>query len=282
MEDFKGKTIVVTGAASGIGRATAQLFGEQGMNVVMADVEETALQKAADELSGNGIAVLPVVTDVASAASVEGLAEAAFGTYGNVHILFNNAGVFTAGASWECSVADYEWLIGVNVMGIAHGVRSFVPKMIEKGEPGYVVNTASMAGMTTMPFSSVYCMSKAAALSLTECLYKELQATAPQIGVSVLCPELINTGIAQAGRNRPAEFSGQGDVVESDFSRMTDQALSEGTAGGLDPSAMASRILDGIKANKFYLLAEDYWKDIALKRQEEIRDETNPTMFFEN
>ena len=131
-----------------------------------------------------------------------------------------------------------------------------------------------------MPFSSVYCMSKAAALSLSECLYKELQATAPQIGVSVLCPELINTGIAAAKRNRPDQYSNSGDVTETEFSQLTDQAITEGTAGGLDPMVMAERVLQGIKDEKFYLLAQDYWKGIAMVRQGEIEAEQNPTLTF--
>ena len=185
-----------------------------------------------------------------------------------------------AGASWECSDADYRWLLDVNVLGIANGIRSFVPRMIAAGEEGHIVNTASMAGMTTMPFSSVYCMSKAAALSLSECLYKELEVTAPQLSVSVLCPELINTGIAAAARNRPDSYSQTGDITQTEFSKMTDQAITEGTAGGLDPMHMAERVLQGVIDKKFYLLAQDGWKNVAMVRQEEIKDERNPTLSF--
>lgn len=279
MDQFSGKTAVITGAASGIGLATSQLFAGEGMSVVLADVEAPLLEKAAGELEAQGHSVHPVVCDVSDPASTDALANAARERYGNVHILFNNAGVFSSGASWECSARDYEWIMAVNVHGVANGIRSFVPAMIESGEQCHVVTTASMAALTTMPGSSVYCTSKAAALSLTECLYKELQQAAPQIGVSVLCPELINTGIAHAGRNRPADFV-DGDITDSDFQRMTDDAITEATAGGLDPMVMAERVLAGIKAEKFYLLAVDYWKDIAMARQEEIRNETNPTMEF--
>jgi NAD(P)-dependent dehydrogenase (short-subunit alcohol dehydrogenase family) len=185
-----------------------------------------------------------------------------------------------SGASWENSAADYQWLFDVNVMGIANGARSFIPRMIAQGDDCHIVNTASMAGLTTMPFSSVYCMSKAAALHLSECMHKELEAVAPQIGVSVLCPELINTGIAAAGRNRPQKYSDQGDVTDTEFSKMTDAAITESTAAGLDPMVMAERVLQGIKDRKFYLLAVDYWKDIAEHRLDEIRSEANPTLYF--
>lgn len=277
MKEFNDKTAVVTGAASGIGLAMAELFLANGMNVVMADIEAGTLNTAANSLAG-GDKVLAVVSDVADSASVDRLAEQAYSRFGNVHLLCNNAGVFTAGASWECSDADYRWLLDVNVLGIANGIRSFVPRMIAAGEEGHIVNTASMAGMTTMPFSSVYCMSKAAALSLSECLYKELEVTAPQLSVSVLCPELINTGIAAAARNRPDTYSQTGDITQTEFSKMTDQAITEGTAGGLDPMRMAERVLQGVKDKKFYLLAQDGWKNVAMVRQNEIKDERNPSL----
>ena len=209
MKEFAGKTAVVTGAASGIGLALSQLFLERDMNVVMADVEAQALTVAAQHLDQGEGRVLAVTTDVGDAASVEVLAEAAYDRFGSVQVLCNNAGVFVGGASWENSVADYQWLFDVNVMGIANGARSFIPRMIEQGDDCHIVNTASMAGLTTLPFSSIYCLSKAAALHLSECMHKELEAVAPQIGVSALCPELIDTGIATARRNRPAKYSGE-------------------------------------------------------------------------
>jgi len=280
MKEFKGKTAVVTGAASGIGLALSELFLARGMNVVMADVETETLQIAARQLDKAGGAILAVTADVSDASAVDALADAAYREFGSVQILCNNAGVFVGGACWENTVADYQWLFDVNVMGIANGARSFIPRMIAQGDECHIVNTASMAGLTTMPFSSVYCLSKAAALHLSECMYKELEAVAPQIGVSALCPELINTGIASAARNRPARYSRSGDIVETDFSKMTTDAAIESTATGLPPQAMAERVLAGIEHRKFYLLAEDFWKDIAEHRLQEIRAQANPTLYF--
>ncbi|MEE3240788.1 MAG: SDR family NAD(P)-dependent oxidoreductase [Pseudomonadota bacterium] len=279
MIEFDNKVAVVTGAASGIGLAMAKAFYQQGMRVVMADIERQALTEASTCLN-DPTRVLAVVTDVSDPKAVDALADAAFESFGSVHLLCNNAGVFVAGASWECSDADYRWLIDVNVMGIANGIRSFVPRMIAAGEEGHIVNTASMAAMTTMPFSSIYCMSKAAALSLSECLFKELEALAPQLGVSVLCPELINTSLASAQRNRPDQYSQQGDLTDTEMSKMTEQAISEGIAGGIEPAVMAERVLQGIKAKKFYLLPQDGWKKAAMIRQDEIRQEANPTFTY--
>ena len=176
MSDLTGKTAVVTGAASGIGLAMATLFAETGMNVVMTDIEAAALSAAADNLGhsvknslGNKTSVIALAADVASAEAMDELAEQVYARFGSVQLLCNNAGVFASGASWECSDADYRWLLDVNVLGIANGIRSFVPRMIAQGDNCHVVNTASMAGLTTKRFSSVYCMSKAAALSLSEC-----------------------------------------------------------------------------------------------------------------
>ena len=279
MIEFENKVAVVTGAASGIGLAMAREFYQQGMRVVMADIEHQALTVAATSLNDSA-RVLAVVTDVSDPKAVDALADSAFESFGGVHIVCNNAGVFVGGASWECSDADYRWLIDVNVMGIANGIRSFVPRMIAAGEEGHIVNTASMAAMTTMPFSSVYCMSKAAALSLSECLFKELEVVAPQLGVSVLCPELINTSLASAQRNRPCHYSQQGDLTETEMSKMTEQAISDGIASGIEPAVMAERVLQGIKDKKFYLLPQDGWKKAAMIRQDEIRQEANPTFTY--
>ncbi len=280
MKIERGQCAVVTGAASGIGLALSEAFARAGVNVLMADIEAPRLEQAASGLANLGAEVKHQVCDVRKAEQLEALAAFAESEFGKVHILCNNAGVFVGGAAWENTAADYQWLFDVNVAGIANGLRAFVPKMMAHGEPAHIVNTASMAALTTMPFSSVYCMSKAAALHLSECCYKELQVSAPQISVSVLCPELVDTDISKAGRNRPEELSAPDDMIETEYSKMTLQAITESTATGVSPALMADKVLKGIEADRFYLLADDFWHDIAMARLEDIRAGDNPRMVF--
>ncbi|GHD31341.1 SDR family NAD(P)-dependent oxidoreductase [Halioglobus pacificus] len=278
METFQGKTAVVTGAASGIGHALALRFCEEGMNVVLADIEPAALTAAVSELESSGYSVCGVVTDVAKPEQVSALADAAFDTFGGAHIVCNNAGIFTGGLLWEESLADYQWSLDVNLWGVIHGVRAFVPRMIDQGEPCHVVNTASMAALTTMPFAGVYHMTKHAVLAFSESLYHELALTAPQVGVSVLCPELIKTGIANCDRNRPAQYSGEGDIVESDARTMVHDSIASGVSSGLPPREMAERVLEAVKDNRFYILSNDGWMESARTRIEDILQGRNPTL----
>ena len=278
METFQGKTAVVTGAASGIGHALALRFCEEGMNVVLADIEPAALKVAVSELESSGYSVCGVVTDVAKPEQVSALADAAFDTFGGAHIVCNNAGIFTGGLLWEESLADYQWSLDVNLWGVIHGVRAFVPRMIDQGEPCHVVNTASMAALTTMPFAGVYHMTKHAVLAFSESLYHELALTAPQVGVSVLCPELIKTGIAKSDRNRPAQYSGEGDIIESDARTMVHDSIASGVSSGLPPREMAERVLQAVKDNRFYILSNDGWMESARTRIEDILQGRNPTL----
>ena len=278
MENFQGKTAVVTGAASGIGHALALRFCEEGMNVVLADIEPAALKVAVSELESSGYSVCGVVTDVAKPEQVSALADAAFDTFGGAHIVCNNAGIFTGGLLWEESLADYQWSLDVNLWGVIHGVRAFVPRMIDQGEPCHVVNTASMAALTTMPFAGVYHMTKHAVLAFSESLYHELALTAPQVGVSVLCPELIKTGIAKSDRNRPAQYSGEGDIIESDARTMVHDSIASGVSSGLPPREMAERVLQAVKDNRFYILSNDGWMESARTRIEDILQGRNPTL----
>lgn len=280
MKIEKGQCAVVTGAASGIGLALSEAFARAGVHVVMADIEAPRLAQAAKGLAGLGAEIRHLVCDVRKSDQLETLAKFAEAEFGKVHILCNNAGVFVGGAAWENTAADYQWVFDVNVAGIANGLRAFVPRMIAHGEPAHIVNTASMAALTTMPFSSVYCMSKAAALHLSECCYKELQVSAPHISVSVLCPELVDTDISKADRNRPQELSAPEDLIETEYSKMTLQAITESTAGGVSPALMADKVLKGIQDDQFYLLANDFWHDIAMARLEDIRAGDNPRMVF--
>ena len=276
MNEFDKKTAVVTGAASGIGLELAKVFAEQGMNVVLADIEQSKLTEAVDKLTEQGAEAIGVLTDVGSGESVAALCQASVDHFGSVQVLCNNAGVYTGGHLWEQTEDDYEWLIRVNQWGIIHGLRHFVPQMIAQGDECHIVNTASMAAMCTLPFAGVYHMTKHAALALSECLFHELSMSAPQINVSCLCPELVNTGIAASSRNRPAEL-GEENITEMQNMSMT--AITDATAGSLPPRVLAERVLQAIKDKVFYILppGDNPWRDTVNTRLEDIRLVRNPS-----
>jgi NAD(P)-dependent dehydrogenase (short-subunit alcohol dehydrogenase family) len=213
MKEFRGRVAVVTGGASGIGFATAERLAAEGMKLVLADVEERALQQASDKLAARGAAVLPVATDVSKPDEVDALARHAYEQFGAVHVVFNNAGVEVTGAIFENSLSDLRWVVDVNLLGVLYGIRSFVPRMLEAGTEGHVVSTASLAGLTTAPYLDVYCVTKFGVVAAMECLYKELCATGSALRASVVCPGLIKTNLMEAERNRPSERrAGRGDA----------------------------------------------------------------------
>jgi len=277
MKDFKGKTAVITGGASGIGRAMAELFLAQGMNVVLGDIEQNALTATVAALAAGSGRCIDVVTDVSKAEDVQRLADAALAQFGAIHIACNNAGVFAGGLLWEESVADYQWQLGVNVWGVVHGIRTFIPIMAQQASECHIVNTASMAAVTAMPYSGIYHMTKHAVLALSESLYHELAFHVPNVKVSVLCPEAINTGIAASERNRPDAYRRAGDIVETDARTLVSQALADSVATGLGPEVMAQRVFDAIVAERFYILSEDAWRTTAHTRLDDIRLGRNPT-----
>src|SRR5262245_28566825 len=208
----RGGTAVITGAGSGFGLELARLCAQRGMNVVAADVQADALARSEQELKALGAAVLPVRLDVSNASEVEAMGHAALERFGAPHLVFNNAGVGVGGLIWEHTLADWQWVIGVNVMGVAHGVRVFTPAMLEAAarDPGYeghVINTASMAGLVNPPNMGAYNVSKHAVVSLSETLYQDLSLVTEQVRAHVLCPFFVPTGIGQSGRNRPKELA---------------------------------------------------------------------------
>lgn len=276
MQDFENKTAVITGGANGIGRAMGERFLATGMNVVLADVEQKALDDTVAELAGQGNCI-GVRADVSSADDVQALAERALGAYGAIHVACNNAGVFAGGLLWEQSLADYRWQLDVNVWGVIHGIRTFVPIMKAQDEPCHLVNTASMAAVTALPYAGIYHMTKHAVLGLSESLYHELAFHAPNVKVSVLCPEAIKTGIADAERNRPADYAREGDIVDSEERKLVTQALADSTAAGIGPEVMAQRVYDAIVEERFYILSEEAWRDTANVRLDDIRAGRNPT-----
>jgi len=275
MEALDGKTAVVTGAASGIGFAIARRLGAEGMRLVLADIEDAALARAAAELAAAGVESVAVRTDVSRADDVEALAERASEAFGAVHLVCNNAGVFAGGNAWEVPIADWEWVLGVNLWGVIHGLRSFVPRLLAHGEEAHVVNTASMAGLMSNPFAAPYTVSKHAVVALSEVLYHELTLSGSKVGVSVLCPEAVATRIGEAERNRPAGAPAQG--AESPARAMVQGALRHAVGRGLAPEVMAERVVRAVRERRFYVLSEDDWRRAAELRSEDVRLARNPT-----
>ena len=249
MENLQGKVAVITGGASGIGWAVARRAAAEGMKVVIADIEEGALKRAEHELTSQGADAIAVATDVADAASVRELRERALRRYGAVHLVHNNAGVGGGGPIWEVPEEDWRWIVGVNLWGVIHGVAAFVPLLVEQGE-GHVVNTASIAGLTTAPFIGPYNATKQAVVAISETLYKDLEAAGVSgVGVSVLCPGFVQTRIADAGRNRP-DWAPARDVENAEEVRATIQDLVD---GGIPPSVVADMVLDAVRTDTFYI-----------------------------
>jgi NAD(P)-dependent dehydrogenase (short-subunit alcohol dehydrogenase family) len=252
--DLTGRGAVVTGAASGIGRALCLTLADRGARVVAADVEAKPLAETVRLVEQQGGDALGHVTDVTDPAAVAVLADRAFAVLGAVHLLFNNAGVFTGGWTWETSDADWAWVLTVNVRGVVNGIRAFVPRMMAQRTDGHVVNTASMAGIVSAPLSAPYCASKFAVVGLCECLWHDLSMQPEnRLGVSVVVPSAVATAIGRSARTRPAELASP----STDSGRTVGEALVAATAAGLDPMAAARRILDGIAAGEFYIPTTD-------------------------
>jgi NAD(P)-dependent dehydrogenase (short-subunit alcohol dehydrogenase family) len=246
------------------------------MRVVVADVDDGGLAETGGIVEGLGAEVLVVPTDVSEAAAVRELAERTVDRFGGVHVVCNNAGVFASGTCWEAPLEDYAWLLDVNVWGVVHGIRTFVPLMLAQAEGGHVVNTASMAALTSTPYAGVYTMTKHAVLALSECLHLELTFAGGRVGVSVLCPEAVATGIADAERSRPARRRAL-DVARSPEAALTDQAIRDAIAAGVDPALMAERVEGAIRERRFYVLSDDEWRRSCETRHEDIRLARNPT-----
>lgn len=254
MRDFQGKTAFVTGAASGIGLGLARTFLDRGMNVVMADVETVALDAAAHGLSNYGDRVAKVVADVSVGEEIARAAEEAIARFGKVHVLCNNAGVSRAGPMEEISVADWQWVIGVNLYGMIHGVRTFVPHMKAHGENCHIVSTSSMSGLTPKPLAGTYAATKFGMIGFSEVLRDELKDT--NIGVSVLCPGWTKTNMPDNGRNRPERFGGAIDALNDPKLAERNKSYVEGSKNGLDPLDLAALVLRAIEEKEFYIFTE--------------------------
>ncbi len=282
MTDFKNKTAVLTGAGSGFGLECARIGAKLGMNLVLADVQQDALDKAVAEVTALGAQVLPFQLDVSKAEQVEAMGAATLARFGAPHLVFNNAGIGAGGLIWENTAKDWEWVIGVNVMGVAHGVRVFTPMMLDaaKKDPayrGHIVNTASMAGLLNAPNMGVYNVSKHAVVSLSETLYQDLQLVTDQVSASVLCPFFVPTGISQSHRNRPEEFKQRG--VKPTKSQLIGQAMSDKAVGSGKVSAadVAQMVFDAVAANHFYIYSHPKAIASVQTRLEDVLQARNPT-----
>ena len=280
MKKFDDKVAVITGAASGFGRAFADIGARLGMKLVLADIQQQALDQAKAELEAQGAQVVAVACDVARADQVQALADAAMQRFGAVHLLFNNAGVAAGGLIWENSEADWDWLLGVNLFGVLHGVRIFTPLMLECAKndaayEGHIVNTASIAGLQNAPTMGIYNVSKHAVVSLTETLYQDLKLIEAPIGASLLCPYFVPTGIHQSERNRPADLQNAGALTRS---QLAAQSFSEKAvmSGKMSALQIAELTFAAIRDERFYIYSELEPLANTRKRMEDILQQRNP------
>ena len=279
IEDLAGKVAVVTGAASGIGRATATAFAAQGMKVVLADIEQDRLEATAADLRALGHTVLPIVVDVSDSESVEALAAETVHEFGGVHVIHLNAGVAAGGPIWTLSEKDWAWVLGVNLWGVIHGIRAFVPRMLDGGEPGHIVNTASMAGLTSSAMMGAYNVSKHGVVTMSETLLRDLSMMGSSIGVSVLCPGWVNTGIGESGRNRPDELRNADgpNILEGGAASPLKTVLEN----GLRPEDVAAMVLDAVQTDRFYILTHPEWSPMIEQRMTDVLEGRKPSpMFF--
>ncbi len=267
MDELAGKVGVITGAASGIGRAMAVAFAAEGMQLALADVEIEPLEETAEMVALEGANVIAVPTDVSDSTQVEALAERTIGEFADLHLACNNAGVSGGGLSWEVDLETWNWVLGVNLFGVIHGLRSFTPRIIESGG-GHIVNTASMAGLTSPPGMSPYNVSKHAVVTLSESMAVELSMTHPEVGISVLCPGWVRTRIHEADRNRPSD---PGSVQDDDpsLAAMRDMVASL-IEGGLDPAAVAAQVVTAVREGRPWIFTHPDWMEMVTARSKRI------------
>ena len=275
MQEFRGKVAVVTGGASGIGFGIAARAAREGMRIVLADIEADALERAAAELRTTGVEVLAVPTDVARAESVAALAARAIAAYGGVHLLINNAGVVSGGPLWERTLADWEWVMGVNLWGVVHGIRSFVPLMLAQENGGYIVNTASAAGLVTAPSLGIYTVTKHAVVAISETLSAQLAQQGGTVKVSVLCPMWVNTRLVDSERNRPVTF--QNPAIEADPTPAEVEAIRPRIESGKSPDEIADAVFAAIRDERFYILPHPEVAPLVRRRMEGILSAFEPS-----
>ncbi len=281
MSFWMNKTAVLTGAGSGFGKECALIGAKAGMNLVLADVQTDALQETAKQCLQMGANVLAKTLDVSKAEQVEQLAQETFALFGAPHLVFNNAGVGAGGLVWENTLADWQWVLGVNLMGVVHGVKSFTPMMLAeaKNNPNFqaqIINTASMAGLLNAPNMGIYNVSKHAVVSLSESLYQDLALVTDQVSASVLCPYFVPTGISQSHRNRPSDLANSQKPTQSQLigQAMSDKAVS---SGKVTAAEVAQKVFDAAQAKQFYIYSHPQALGLVQVRLEDVVQGKNPT-----
>jgi NAD(P)-dependent dehydrogenase (short-subunit alcohol dehydrogenase family) len=273
MKILNGKVAAVTGAASGLGRAMALAFADEGMHVALADVDEKSLASVEDEVRAKGVKALSFKVDVSRATDVDAFAENIALNFGAAHVVCNNAGVSPLGAVWENSVGEWEWILGVNLWGVIHGVRTFAPRLIAQGE-GHIVNTASVAGIINPPGSGAYNVTKHAVVALSESLHHDLRERGSPVAVSVLCPAYVPTGIADSERNRPSSI---GTIEKTKETIARGAMLKKAVASGrLSAADVAQAVVAAIKEERFYILTHPRIKGAIRARMEDILEDKTP------
>ena len=282
MKTFQGRTAVITGAASGFGLEAARIAAREGMKVVMADVQQDALEKAVAEVRELGAQVVGFRLDVSNAAEVEALAETTTAAFGVPHFVFNNAGVGAGGLIWENTAKDWEWVVGVNLMGVAHGVRVFTPLMLaaaqaDPGYEGHIVNTASMSGLQNAPNMGVYNATKHAVVAISETLYHDLALVTDQISCSVLCPFFVPTAINNSERNRPAGM--RDEAAQPTRSQLIAQAMSDKAVGSgkVTAAQLMQQVFDAMRERRFYIYSHPHALASVQRRMEDVIQGRNPT-----
>ncbi len=275
MKEFKGKVAVITGAASGIGRGIAERCVREGMKVVLADIDEAELAKAETELKAEGGTVLGVRTDVSKRSDVELLARKALDAFGQVHLLFNNAGIAAGGAPWEATWNDWEWVIGVNLWGVIHGVKVFAPLMLAQNSECHIINTSSTAGLIVGSSSAPYAVTKHAVVALSESLYLTLQQRNSLVKVSVLCPGMVRTNIASAERNRPDDLRNEPVAMTPEMQAGL-AAFKAALEAATPPQQVVDVVFDAIKNEQFYILSHPEWTEVIQLRTDKLLKLENP------
>lgn len=278
MDEFEGKVAVITGGAAGIGLAMARRFGAAGMKLVIADIDQGALDATVATLTSEGLDVMAVRADVSDRAQVQAIADATMAAHGAVHIVCNNAGVGSGGLTWELTEADWKWVLGVDLWGVIHGVGIFTPLIIASGG-GHVVNTASMAGLTSPPYMAPYNVAKHGVVALSESMYHELKLAAPSVGITVVCPGWVQTQIHTSTRNRPTtgEQAPDSDVTAGDAEALQSM-IGALVADGLTPESVAEQVFDAVAADRFYVLTHPEWSGMVLGNTKRMLAGENPVM----